>query len=85
MNKDRDVCQRRMRPDLAAQFTATHQRHHPVRYDQIWRLAQGVVERLHAVVCTAYRIPFGGEHEAVRIEQLRLIVDKQDRRHFASR
>lgn len=67
MNQDRDVCQRRMRPNLAAQFTAPRQRHHPVRYDQIGRLAKSLHERFHAVTCTAHRIPFGSEDEAARL------------------
>lgn len=50
MNRDRDVCQRWVRPDLAAEFPVPHQRHHSVRYDQIWLLAQGVLERLPDVV-----------------------------------
>ena len=79
------MCQRRMRADLAAQFTATHQRHRPVRYDQIGRLAKGLRERLHAVRCTAHRIPFGSEDEAARLEEVGLVIDEQDGRHGAPR
>jgi hypothetical protein len=50
MNQDRAVCQRGMRPELATQFTTIHQRHHPVRNDQIGRLAKGMRERLDAAV-----------------------------------